>query len=680
MNSALETYLDQHLDAESVLANYEFGYLQKVIEACFLLESSAVRVLSEIFGRLVKGFSFPVLASKKEEKAFVTRLLFSIYAQDFPLSCLQNAELLHQHLFQLRAACCSKTRLKALWKGLSPAQKARQLAYSAVHFDEGAFAIFQEAKKRPFDSVVTNEDKTRLLEGLQPYAKKPLTLEAIDRFVAVFGLYGHQLPVSLHAFESGSLIDKLEEIQGHVDAALFAERILLHIEALSNHPEWYVEGLKSLVHALPTCGKDLSKLYWLESTAASLQEMGKYINVPSHSIYVFDQSEQVLFKKNAAYIARLKKRYGVDIVHIGAASLLDLASRHNLQHLIVTSSNGQFGYGGARNAIFLLVPLLVNKDVFIHMGDDDVYVHPSLVFSDALWAYQHKDEYSGRMGYVAGRFARDSNFTKHDVLYATHKILAQCPWIAAPYPHGMSGLVSKPKLCLPLPFGQEENHMLAMHREFFDFRVPTIHLAGPRYPVYKDVPTSIFCGLGKFLQSRYVDVFQRLLVTELLDPTNRYNQCALPWNMQSKLFTSFDEMLECMKSPTTKALMQKQFWSNFRQAVAAFSKTEQGSHLHSSQALQEIVQTNWDQEFAQVKPVGQAQALRAFYREFAIQAAHYKAFMYKIDEERRKPGSTTLQAIEAARATIEDIEGKPLAYTLYLFCKSVESAFDCGST
>lgn len=670
MDNALGQYLDQHLDAESLLANYEFGYLQKVIEACFLLEPSAVVILSCVFGCLVKGFSFPVFTSKNEEKAFVTRLLYSIYAQDFPLSCMQNAERLHQHLFQLRAACCSKARLRVLWGQMSPEQQARQLAYSTDHFDEGAFAVLQQAKRLPFQCGVAKEDVSRLLERLKPYAKRPLCFDEVEKFVQVFGLYGHQLPVSLHDLEAGSLIDKLEAIQGLDAAGLFAERMLLHIEALSHHPEWYVEGLESLVHALPTCGKDLSKLCWLESTALSLQMMSKYIHVPSRSIYVFDQSDQKLFKKNAAYIARLKKRYGIDIIHMGTQELLELAARYNVQHLIATATNGQFGYGGARNAIFLLVPLLTKKNTFIHMGDDDVYVHPSLVFSDALWAYQHKDEYSCRMGYVLGRFARDSNFTKHDVLYATHKILAQCPWIAAPYPHGMSGLVTKPKLCLPLPFGQEENHMLAMHREFFDFRVPTIHLAGPRYPEYKGIPTTIFCGLGKFLQSRYVDVFQRLLVTELLDPTNRYNQCALVWNMQSKLFTSFDEMLKGMNSPTTKALMQKQFWSNFRQAVAAFSQTEQGSHLHSSEALQEIMQTNWDQEFTEVKPVDQARALRTFYKEFAIQAAHYKAFMFTIDEELRKPGNTAFQAIEAARATIENIEEKPLAYTLYQFCKN----------
>ena len=663
-------YLDLHFDHESLVANYQFGYLRRIIEACFLVDDSPKNILQCLFSRIVPGFSFPDIASKKEEHAFYNKLLFSLYAQDFPLLCCSDATTLSHYFFQLLASCVSTTRLKALFKGLQPQEQKNQLAFSAAHFDEGAFAIFAAAKKLGAVGSVTSWEKKKLLELLQPYTKKRLTLPAIERFLKVFGLYGHQLPVSLHSFEEGtSLIEKLEAISFHEEAPIFVDRILLHIQALSEHPEWYQEGLQSLIHALPTCGKDLSKLFWLESTAASVQMLGRYIDVSKHSILVFDQSEPTLFAKNAVYIAKLAKRYKVAIKHIDTPAILEAASKLNVEHFLRATPTAQFGYGGARNIVFLLAPYFckANGDKpFIHMGDDDVYVHPSLIFSDALWAYLHKDEYCCRMGYVMGRFARDSNFTKHDLLYATSSILSQCPWIASPYPHAMAGLVSKPKVGLALPFGQEENHMRAIRTDYFDFRLPAIHLAGPRYPAYKGWPTRIFCGLGEFLRQRYVDVFQRLLVTELLDPINRYNQCALPWNLKTEPFTSFEEMLKFMESPTTKALMQERFWSNFSRAACAFSELPASEYIHSSQAINEIIQTNWDQEFLDIKPVKEAKSLRAFYKEFAIQAAHYKAFLLAIHHR-----GTTKEVIESVKAQLEPIEDKPLAYSLYLFCKVV---------
>lgn len=610
MDSSLDRYLDLHFDIESLVANYEYGYLSTIIEECFLREKRGEIVLSKIFARLNPAFSFidffERIGKKNKQKAFLIRLLYTLYAHDFPLQ-----EIPHLQRY-----------LSALLQELYPSKKEKQPAVVLHGADE---AVVRELKR------------------LQPFCKNrvPITKKAVRKFLDIFGLYDHQMPVELHHLEANrSLVDKLESLNGP-ECSEFVERILLHIEALTAHPEWYSEGLKLIAHVLPTRNKELKKLFWLESTAKSIRRM----KVEDHPIYVLDQSDEPLFTKNRRYAETISKRYKVPIIYMGANQIVEEAKSVGCEHLVAG-----FGYGAARNAAFIIAK---KHAQFIHMGDDDVKVHPSLIYSDALWAYLHKGQYVAKLGYIVGRYAKDSSFTKHDVRYEPHKILSQCPWISTPYPHGMACLVSAPKLCLNLPFGQEENQMLAIKTELFDFRVPSVHLAGPRYPESKTVPKTRYSGLGAFLQKRYVDVVQRLLMTELIDPSNRYGQCALPWNLRKTPFTSFEEMRAFMQAPETVKKMQAQFWKNFKRLQHDFVVPPTFEHISSSQALEEIITTDWDKEFVDLPD------LQAFYKEFAKQAKAYKEYM--LNPQIEQPPS----------------KEQPLAYSLYLYCKMIGNAEFC---
>ncbi len=419
----------------------------------------------------------------------------------------------------------------------------------------------------------------------------------------------------------------------------------------------YKEGFDLLVHALPTKGKKLSTLPYLESLIASFELACDYFDSSNHPIFVFDQSEEPLFLENRAYIEQLS----YPIVHLSTQEIIELARQKDVEGLIVTSKRDGFGYGGARNAVFLLAPLLYKEHTgkeaeFIHMGDDDIFVPRTATLVDALWAFEHRGQYSQRLGWVKGRFAQDSSFLKDDVLYNREKILGHCPWIEAPFVHGMAGLISSKKLCLNLPFGQEENHMLAIKSDFSHDREPLVHEGDARLPKK---------WLGDFLCERYVDMVERLLVTELIDPNNRYNICALPWNLREKPFSSFDEMVATLSSDETKTKMQEQFWKNIERARLAFSLPIIGPYVHSSQAMQQILDTDWTSEFTDLEKE-EAEHLRAFYIRFAKEAACYKTFLFLTQNQHLGEAVSSFE-----KSTNRKIEECPLAYALYLFCKSL---------
>ena len=711
----ISRFLDLHYEAEKLVLQIDFGYLQRLVEGCFSQkatglnqEQKATTILACLFSRFIKGFRFRKIIEQipntKERHRFLSEILFQIFTRTFPFKHLKNKMQFELYLYQVLALCASDSTIKAFWRKLSRTEKIKCLGFCYAFFNEGSFRILRNSDQRALcepiekglvhksalwswaenrqnitqresgafqkamdDSVEKEIDALLvLLASLQKrvsnkLCKFPLQRDSVKRFVEVFGLYEHQAPLSLE-YDS-SLSEKLIRISNSFteDGACFVERILLHIYALSHAREWYEDGLKHIVHALPTVDKELSKLSWLESTAKSLQNFA----VENHPIFVFDQSEKKLFLKNAAYIQKLSKRTNVPIVHLDKETIIQLAKKLHVEKLILTDSKGNFGYGGARNAVFLLAPHLSGQsNPFIHMGDDDLYVPASQVYSDALFAHLHKHEYICRYGYGRGRFPADVNFDLLNVLEKPHTILSQCHWVDTPFNHGMCGTLTKPKICLNLPFGQEEQHMLCTPNTFFDFRKPTIHLAGARFPTSSKIPENRYSGVARYLRKAMPDLFQRLLVTELLDPCNRYDSCALPWNSQ-KPFQSFQEVLEYMRDPKTIQAMQKQFWKNLARINDGFAKKieESDTVILSSQSLSRLLNNEHKRYFKKQKE------LLRFYEDLRQEAHYFKEFSLKVSTD----------GTDAAKKWVEETSGKRieemhLCYTLYLFCKAVGEA------
>ncbi len=612
-----EDYVRAHI-ASRLVSDYlldaiEHGLLRDIVEECFLAdgyslpkEEKAYIILSTLFGMLVPGFSFPDV----KEEAFLTDLLHHIYYLNLPLEHLRSKENL---LFYL--ACLHMP----LFDTMDLAQKRRCLSFCLRNFDEGAYAILHHAKKDfpvidlVFKSLITLDEASCFLEEGKAFDWKgkckeldlPYSQNDIQHFVSIFGLYGHQVPKDSW--------EKLKEYDflGDKMSAL-RDTCIAHIEALTKHRDQYVEGFNLITYALPTSGKELSRYAWIPSLTDSIEGFCKEFGIKnSVPIYIFDQSEQELFEKNSKFIAKVNP----NCRHISTEEVLALARALKVEKLLQTDANGRFGFGGARNAIFLLTPLLrfydqkgidfraVSKEhlrsdfidvvieektapCIIHMGDDDVHVPYSTVFSDALFASLHKDEYFCRFGWVKGRKTTwtETSFNLEYVLERMEEMILQHSFQDEPFRHGMAGLLSKPKLCLNVPFGQEEAYLLAMKEYLFDLRQPMLHLSGYRFPKEK-IPTNRFAGLARFLKGLYSYSVGSMLVSDLLDPLNTYKRCCLPWNMREEPFQTLMQAIQCITDALGVKKMQSQFRENIKNLELGLQEYQERKFEKSNLAL-----------------------------------------------------------------------------------------------
>ncbi len=572
-------YVNEHvakrLSVEYLIDEISYGLLRDIVEECFLQEgyddlsvqAKAEIILNELFAKLVRGFDFAAFLKKVpavEQKAFLRELMYHILHRNLTLEHLVSSETLYCYLYRTLALTASVETIGAFYT-------KEALRFCLENFDEGAFRIIQYAGFK-----VEDEEKVKHVAAFFPGSNK-----AVDRFCSIFGLYDHQVPKEqwdLHDYRA------LDEKLAHVDKTSdFYKAVWRHIEALDKHPEYYLEGMKQITYALPTMGKDLSLLAWLPSIVASIQGFCKEFGIENTiPIFVFDQSEKPLFAKNAAYCQSLSP----NIIHLDVDKVLELAKKLRIEKLLVTGPNGEFGYGGARNAIFLLMPLLgyrkslddITEQDFqdvvldekmgpniIHMGDDDVYVPYSTAFSDALFAWEHKDEYFFRFGWMEGRRTTytETTFNLDYLIERSSDILLQHEWKDEPFRHGMAGLLTKPKLCLNVPLGQEEAYLTAMKEYSFDLRAPMMHLSGYRLPA-KEIPTNRLSYLAEHLRNHYRYIVGLMLVTDLLDPLDVFHRLALPWNKREVPFTSLRDAISYIVKPEVIAEMQTLFKQNMK--------------------------------------------------------------------------------------------------------------------
>ncbi len=386
----------------------------------------------------------------------------------------------------------------------------------------------------------------------------------------------------------------------------FVFTVIAHLDATVLDPRKYREGITKFTCSIATCGKELSKEAAVASVVEGYQtlvdfleaKINEKIPIKYFPIVVFDQSEDSLFKKNSLYIDELNRQYQSSIIHVSKQEAVDLAKRIGIEKLVVTTPSGSFGYGGGRNCQFLLTALVcsgfkmgkknvreiidlpqelltsfyeervlggVEKNVLgdlLFIVDDDMLVADTNIFSCALLAEQCKDNVLGGGGIQYGRGS------KYNLLFWDLAGLLEAPemshmfpdWLNFPTPSGMSEQISRPKVCLNLPQGNEEHHYLSLVKGHL-FLQPSYHLCGSRYP-NKEMPTHFFVGLDAHFEKATPYVLLLYLTATLLAPLCKYTATALPWNVErlSSTFINLRQGFAFIADEQNKKQLKENFW------------------------------------------------------------------------------------------------------------------------
>jgi hypothetical protein len=708
----INRFLKLQIDFEAIAIQGDTTHLRYLVEAAFATvqtkksksrQELATIILTKLFALCVRGFRFDhfvsKILSKSEQKVFLTELLFHIYSLTFPLRVFYSSERLHSYLLQQLAAVCKSKTVKTFLLDLNLTKKVHALTYALAFYEEGSFylaramrydrelsklvgfiergliekrAFYEWAKEERLVTVkmlqvfLEDEEKKRkeriqeLSHVVNSYHKTDFS--HVERFVNIFGLYDHQGP------DGSSLVDKLSSKQDFE----FFEVMKPHLTATAQE---YIEGMNSVVLALPTFSRELQRLPWLESILESLELFNKFFGKCKYPIFVFDQSEKPLFIKNHRYIQSLMKRFCMPIVHLDKDAIMQLATKLDILPLIVTAPDNRFGYAGARNAVFLLAPLLhklhsqglshtlskaklktyfheaIYSDVAIHMGDDDLYEPIETVFTDALFAYRYKDRYFCRRGYLVGRITTvvQASLDPYAMQHSFETITGQFPWSDSPIFPGMTGCLSKMRICLDLPYGQEEPQVRPMEKVFVDMRRPSMHLSGWRYPRY-DVPTNRFAGLAGFLQKNTTYVVLLVLMERLLEPID-LSKTALIWNKKTSDYKNFKELLEAITAHETIEAMQKQFWENFQNFQENFLKQ-----------MDELIAFD-------IESVAFDKKLKTYLVDLKREALYYSAFVSYLRADPQRLLEKAKEQVEAEFK--EPITKRVFAHALYLISISV---------
>ncbi len=457
---------------------------------------------------------------------------------------------------------------------------------------------FRQLGEKLLSLPLENEKK----QQLQLLLDQTYTPEQIDQFFKVFGFFDHQLPSDLqHSAETlhaSSLREKIEIFQKELEKApdkdnyiSFAIQFFNHLQAFSDPTHAKLQkGMERLTFALPT-NKVLSELAWLPSVAKGLSSVIEQIHTPEKfPIFIIDQSNEETFEKNRKYIETLHQdpKNRCRIVQVSKKEALALAGKLKIEKLLHTSGTDNFGFGGARNAVFFLAPVLRHafekgeKDVTevlsmtddelntllqtavlgpvadaVHMGDDDLEVPEINIFSDILFAAEHADEYYVFYNSNIGRATTSVGFLPlAEALERPARVFDTTLWSSNLLPQGMAGCLSKPRLCLNLPFGGEEGYVQKIKGYENDFRRPAIHLSGRRFP-QKKIAVHPIVGLRDVLEKQIPYVAQMVMMQSFVIAER------LPWNDSSlDNFSSLGTLISFAKG--NQKNMQMAFWETFK--------------------------------------------------------------------------------------------------------------------
>ncbi|MBS0603474.1 MAG: hypothetical protein JSS60_00390 [Verrucomicrobia bacterium] len=362
-------------------------------------------------------------------------------------------------------------------------------------------------------------------------------------------------------------------------------------------PGLYRSGLKATTFVLPTCGKDLSRLSWLPSLAENMSSLNPFGIAPNTApIFVLDQSQPDLFEQNARYIESLNARFGTAIIPVSNSQILQFSRKIGIEKLIDTTGEGKLGYGGARNAAFFLAPVLKHywengsqplQEIFsapephlhevfnrvvlegkavVQMGDDDLeYPFANFIFDLTEAEKRFGSSFvrynisTGRMTtYIDGGVgAQVVDFDK--LICSPYLLYGQTTWVKDWQTSSMGGTLRSPGLSL-LPFPNEESYGFETAKLSIGPRHPMPHLAGRRFPS-ELLPLSKYTGIGQRISSFIPYLLQSVLVTELIDPSNKNGQTVLPWRAHEdggeQIGTLKETFQQASSSPNVDFMRQK---------------------------------------------------------------------------------------------------------------------------
>jgi len=593
--------------------------------------------------------------------------------------------------------------------------------------EKGSFSTHSEEGRAYAQSI-----KENLKNRFEFYFEKTLTPEHFEAFFKLFGLYNHQPPLKLagNCFNH-SLLEKIEAVRALFESPMslthtsqdelndiyaFIYKILREMHCYHFQAHKYQQGLESVTFAMPTSNKELEKLPWLPSLLKGLNTLKAHIkkkDLKDYPIYIFDQSGEKIFSKNRRFIERLNKKYKSSILHISREKALLLSGKLGIEDLIAASPSNSFGFGGARNCVYFLAPLLrtagknieeilllsqkelqnlfsasLSADAAIHMGDDDIQIPEAGIFDDVLFAIEHQHAYFIRRTYVCGRTATEINpsIDLAEFLRNPAGLYNMTRWDSHAKINDMMGLLSKPKFCLNLPFGHEERDMAAMgdYQDFF--RKAIVHLAGRRFPQEK-IPVDPFDGLQESFIKTMNYVFQIGMVQSLIDPTNMKNRCVLPWNYPRTRFSSFKEALAFAGSHESKEEMQKRFWKN----VDGLLQPETRRTFLTGRDL-DCLEVDIDGEIEKfcgersyLSGHASLQAIAGAYKRLQKDAGLFLTLLKSIREAISAHGQTDCSKIIEQTKEQFERENKigivewPIAYGIYQLCKVVGAGQFCKS-
>lgn len=463
--------------------------------------------------------------------------------------------------------------------------------------------------------------KASLKESFASVLSPPPTFEEWHNFIRLFGLRGHNPYILsvLNIYKQESFPDKIKLLanllvdpaamqninqNSFLDIVAFALPIGWHIQSLFKNSNSYLKGLHEICFGIPTKGKLLERMPSLPSLLAGLEQLVDCINTHSSKktslkeipIIVYDQSDEELFAKNSLYINKLNLQRHCAILQLSKEQTISLSRKLNIEPLINTTGKGELGYAGARNAVFLLTPVLKEAyqmgftspeqlaemddktlhplflkhvlgkgpeatDKSILMVDDDMEIPEANIFAHVQFAEKYSHQFYLSLGFNVGRVTKcvppfpTSNQLLH--LEPIVEMFSTTKWdgymlILA----WMSENLTKPSLCLNVPLGSEENQ-LKINMLYNSMLQYSYHLAGTRYP-NKQIPTHFIVGLEDFLK-RYIPYYLHTwLGAQFIDAVTFLHNSILPWSHED--FSNLGEAWDFIGREDTKRTLQKKFW------------------------------------------------------------------------------------------------------------------------
>ncbi len=471
-----------------------------------------------------------------------------------------------------------------------------------------------EIAKNDQERQIATRQQQIVRAGFAPYLARGYSFEDFHAFTKTFGLTGYPSIYKDAFSETTSLVEKIKNLDMIVKGLIgirrsiaslmrdelqsilsFVFAIIIHLQRVSDD--------KGCIPAIATC-KELSKQFALQTIVSG------YANffTKKYPIVVYDQSDAEQFEKNRQFIATLQ----ANVVHVSKKDASLIAKKFGADKLLETHPSGSFGYGGARNCQFLLTGLIARhsidellslpdqkvKELFLDYGidelllivDDDMYISDTNILSQSIFAKNWRNDPVGCVGYQLGRASKYNLFYWgiEAFLGAPERTTIFPQWIDYQTLAGMSESVLKPKICLNLPQGNEENHYLSMAVGHF-FLKPSYHLSGSRFPE-KEFPTHFFVGMEECIEKSQNFVLLLYLTDYLISPNSRYSNTALPWNDKdmSARFSGLKEGLYFIAH--SKEELKSRFWRKLEE----FFWDERQEYKNFLNLIKEILQADID--------------------------------------------------------------------------------------